>query len=225
MRVRMEPFEKMPDDQGAFADLTADLNSYTNQFAAITVSYDLLDVDGYPYLPDVAPGILLSYHMDFSGETLAVPGVGLQWQSSSTAPVSPDSVPALRVPIVEHHVTWRRVLDPPWDAIRACTGTVNSATFLGAAAATLLFEGAKVDREFTGLDDLQQPQYGWRVSYLFREKAIKVLVASDDTNTYGWNHSYRDAPYPYSGWDQLQDPSGNTLYQTADFTTLFAFTD
>ena len=42
-RVRVEPFEKSPDDQGAFADLTADMNNYSNQFAQIIVNYELLD--------------------------------------------------------------------------------------------------------------------------------------------------------------------------------------
>ena len=74
---------------------------------------------------------------------------------------------------------------------------------MGADAETVLFDGAKADREFTGLDLTQQAQFGWRVTYVFREKAIKVLDASDSETTYGWNHCYRDVPFPGSAWDKL----------------------
>ena len=41
--VRVEPFEKRPDDQGEFVDLTSDLNNYSNQFALLVVSYEMVD--------------------------------------------------------------------------------------------------------------------------------------------------------------------------------------
>jgi hypothetical protein len=222
MRVRIEPFEKRPDDQGAFTDLTVDLNNYSNQFAEIVVDYELLDYAGHNKLPHVPTGTILSYRMDFAGEYITLPGQSLQWQSDPTIPVPPDALPTLRIPIVEHHLTWHRVLDPPWDAIRQCAGAVNNADFMGAAAETALFDGARADREFTGLDDSLGPQFGWRVTYVFREKSIKVLDEAGSPQTYGWNHCYRDT-LPDPGWDKLVDQSGNSLYQTADFTTLFDF--
>ena len=223
MRVRVEPFDKKPDDQGAFDDLTADLNNYSNQFALVVVDYELLDSGGHPKLPRVQQGIILSYRMDFGGEYLLLPGQSLQWQSDQTIPVPADALPTLRIPIVEHHITWRRVLEPPWDAIRACAGAVNNDTFMGADAETVLFDGAKADREFTGLDLTQQAQFGWRVTYVFREKAIKVLDASDSETTYGWNHCYRDVPFPGSAWDKLVNQNGNSLYTAVDFSPLFDF--
>ena len=56
LRVRVEPFEKSPDDQGAFDDLTADLNNYSNQFAQIIVGYELIDSDATRSCPKVQAG-------------------------------------------------------------------------------------------------------------------------------------------------------------------------
>jgi hypothetical protein len=94
---------------------------------------------------------------------------------------------------------------------------------MGAAAETVLFDGAKADREFTGLDTSQRPQFGWRVTYVFREKAIKVFDDSGGETTYGWNHCYRDMLFPASSWDKLVDQNGNSLYQAVDFSPLFEF--
>lgn len=223
MQVELAPFEKKPDDQGAFDDVTADLNNYSNQFAEVIVTYELLDSGGNSKLPKAPGGVILSYRMDFGGEYVALPGQSLQWQSDPTLPVPADALPTLRIPIVEHHLTWRRVLNPPWDAIRACAGAVNDADFMGAAAETVLFDGARTDREFTGMGDFLQPQFGWRVTYVFREKAIKVLGGADATQTYGWNHCYRNVPLGASAWDKLVDNDGNSLYGAVDFTTLFNF--
>ena len=156
--------------------------------------------------------------MNLGGEYIRLPGQSFHWQADPTCPVPPDVLPTLRIPVIEHHVTWQRVLDPPWDAIRSCTGAVNDASFLGADAETVLFDGAKADREFTGLGDFLEPQFGWRLTYIFREKLIKVAEGLDGTQTYGWNHTYRDVPYPYSCWDRLVDPDGCPLYKTEDFS-------
>jgi hypothetical protein len=223
VEVRVEPFEKRPDDQGQFDDLTADLNNYSNQFAQLIVDYEMLDSALGVKLPKVHKSTILSYRMDFGGEYIRLPGQSLQWQSGATIPVPPEVVPTLRIPVVEHHVTWHRVLDPPWDAIRSCAGAINSADFMGAAAETVLFDGAKASREFTGMDSFLAPQFGWKITYVFREKAIKVLAASGSGTTYGWNHTYRDLPAPQSCWDRLVDRCGNTLYTTVDFTPLFQF--
>ena len=61
------------------------------------------------------------------------------------------------------------------------------------------------------------------MTYVFREKAIKVLDASGSDTTYGWNHCYRDVPFPGSAWDKLVDQYGNSLYTAVDFSPLFDF--
>jgi hypothetical protein len=218
--VRIEPFEKKPDDQGTFDDVTSDLNSYSGQFVEVVVDYALVG-GSYAGLPEAEDGTLLTYHMNFGGEYVALPGHQLVWQSDGTLPVTPDAVPTLRVPIVEHCVTWHRVANPPWSAIRACVGAVNAAAFLGAAAETVLLDGAKAARQFTGLDSLSQPQFGWRITYVFREKTLKILDDQQDQLIYGWNHSYRAEANNQSHWDRLVDDLGNSLYRAVDFSPLF----
>ena len=150
------------------------MNNYSNQFAQIVVNYELMDPSNSK-LPKAKPGTILTYRMNFGGEYIRLPGQSLYWEGDPTCPVPPDVLPTLRIPVIEHQVTWRRVPAPPWDAIRNCTGAVNNDSFLGAAAETVLFDGAKADREFTGLGDFLEPQFGWRLTYVFREKLIKVV--------------------------------------------------
>jgi hypothetical protein len=218
--VRIEPFEKNPDDQGTFDDVTSDLNSYSGQFVEVVVDYALAG-GGHPSLPRAEDGTLLTYHMDFGGEYVALPGHALLWQSDGTLPVTPDAVPTLRVPIVEHCVTWQRVASPPWSAIRACVGAVNASEFLSAAAETVLLDGARASRQFIGLDDLGQPQFGWRLTYVFREKTLKILDDDQGDLAYGWNHSYRADADNQIHWDRLVDDAGNALYRAVDFSPLF----
>ena len=97
----------------------------------------------------------------------------------SDRPGAAGRAPTLRIPIVEHHVTWHRVIDPPWDAIRAAPGTVNDCDFMGGRGRNRPLRRRQGHREFTGLDDFLQPQFGWAITYVFREKAIKVLDAGD----------------------------------------------
>jgi hypothetical protein len=221
--ARVEPFEKRPDNQGQFTDLTADLNSYTGQFVEVVVDYEMLGSGGCDGLPDAPAGTLLSYRMTFGGEYATLPGYGLRWESAASVPVPPEAVPTVRVPIVEHHLTWHGVASPPWSAIRAAAGAINSMPFLGAAPETVLLDGAKAVPELAGFDSSGGPQFAWRITYLFREKSIK-LFSADSGATYGWNHAYRGVP-PDSCWDRLLDGAGNPLYTTADFSQLFQFAE
>lgn len=179
-------------------------------------------LDSGPMIPP-QPDMLLTYRTRVGRQYATVPADGLFWESDPTTAVAADAVPTVRIPIVKHLVTWHGVSDPPWTAIRACTGAVNRDTFLGAAAETVLFDGAKARR---------QPQAGWRITYVFREKTIKLLDADQNEITHGWNHGYcpGSAGQQSSGsgdwpagshWDRLIDADGNPLYRTVDFGGLF----
>jgi hypothetical protein len=219
MQARLEPWPPCPDDQGAFDDVASQLNSYSGKYVQIVADYELLDASlSRPDLPRPRSGTFLTYRMDFGGEYAALPGETLYWASDAGIPVPPHSVPVVRVPITEHRVTWHRVVNPPWAAIRSCIGTVNDGAFLGAAAETVLFDGAAADKQFIRISQLKQPEFGWRITYVFREKAIHA-----GGNTYGWNHRYRPLPQDNPGWDKLVDKNNNYLYRTADFGALFQF--
>lgn len=219
MRVRVEPWPEAPDDQGPFDDVRRQLNAYGGKFARIVVDYELLDAgQSRVALPAAEEGTFLSYRMDLDAEAAAWDGQSLRWASQPEVEVPQSAVPALRIPLAVHRVTWHRVVRPPWAAVRACTGCVNAAEFLGAAAETVLFDGAEAETEFVGIDGLRQPEFAWRVSYIFREKAIHW-----GGNVCGWNHAYRALPAESPGWDKLVDALGEPPYRAADFTALFRF--
>jgi hypothetical protein len=82
------------------------------------------------------------------------------------------------LPVTVHRLTWHRVVNPPWTAIRACQGTLNQSEFLGVEAGLLIFDGVKAEREFLSLPDLDDPQFGWQLEYRFREKPLMTKVTS-----------------------------------------------
>lgn len=179
----------------------------------------MLETDpGRDDLPEPESGTFLTYRMSARAEYIALSGQTMHWASDSSVPVPPDAIGSVRIPVIEHRITWHRAINPPWAAIRQCVGSVNNVPFLGAVAETVLFDGASTQRQFVRLNPLQQPEYGWRIDYTFLERAIHV-----DGATYGWNHRYRSLPQNYPGWDVLLDGNQNALYSTANLATLFQF--
>ena len=78
----------------------------------------------------------------------------------------------------------------------------------------------RVNRQFMGLDDLLQPQFGWELTYVFREKTIKVLDEDQEAGrTAGTIAMCRTAGR--GEWDQLVDTAGNSLYRLAQFNAQF----
>ena len=217
MQVAVEPWPAAPENQGAFDDVTAQLNSYSGKFAQLTVDYELLDaVAGRGDLPAPQAGTVLTYRMELGGEYVRLSGHSLRWQAETALPVPPEAVPTVRVPIVEHQLTWHRVVSPPWTTIRSATGCVNAAAFLGAPAETVLFDGATAKKQFLGINGDGLATFGWRLTYVFREKAIKTAAG-----LVGWNHAYRPLPASNPAWDRLLDGDGETLYRTTSFAGLF----
>jgi hypothetical protein len=216
--IQLAPFEARPDDQGAFTDVTSQLNSYSGQFAELTVTYEPLPLPPDAPTPTAVPGTLVSYRTAYTGEQLARPARAMRWQSNNTLPVSADTVPSLYVPIFQHYVTWHRVSNPPWDTIRGLVGCVNGSTFLGADAETLLLCGVKINPEFLHAPPPAAP-FAWSVEYVFEEKTIR----DESGASYGWNYGYRSLPADDPGFDRLVDASGNSLYRLVDFAPLLQY--
>ena len=217
MRARCEPFTDDVASQ-VLSELTEGLNRYSG-FAKVTVDYELLVASDRTDVPPIESGTFLTYRQDVDSETMPLSGDSLSWEDEPGESVPEDAVPVVRVPAVEHHLTWHRVVSPPWKAIRACVGTVNSGQFLAAAAATVLFDGATAEREFIRFDGLAGAELAWRISYVFREKAIKTAAGE----IVGWNHTYRSLPADDPGWDRLIDAAGNRPYASSDFSQLFRY--
>ena len=217
MRTQCEPFA---DDLVAqtFDELTEGLNRY-NGFAKITVDYELLVASELGDVITAESGTFLAYRQGISHKTVAMPEDSLSWQDKPAEFVSAKAVPSIHVPIIEHELTWHRVVSPPWQAMRDCVGTVNDATFLGAAAATVLFDGAAAEPEFLRIGDLDRAELAWRIGYRFREMAVKT----GSGEIVGWNHAYRPLPVDDPGWDELADANGNRPYRSSDFAQLLQY--
>lgn len=221
--IRSKPHEAVPDDQ-AFSDIEGDLNTYTAdrqpQKLHVTIEYEQEETGSREDLPDVEDGTYLTYRMDKGGEMLSRPGPALTWQDMPGQPVPDDVVPLIRVVLNVHYLSWKRVINPPWTAIREASGCVNGQVpFLGSLQESILFDGCVASREFYGYDDADSAQFGWTLDYVFRERVVLF-----NGIRYGWNHSYRPFPIDNPGMDRLvHRGAGATegLYPVYDLNALF----
>lgn len=149
-------------------------------------------------LPEVPTGTVLTYAMDHGAETVHTPGDSLAVpepaETVSAGPAIVGNTPVVfptaamgdvNLPLTIHRLTWRRVPSPPWTAIRECQGSLNESEFLGVPAGQLLFDGAKATPEVINMAEADDPQFGWRLDYRFREKPLLVntptpLVGTSD---------------------------------------------
>lgn len=218
IEVRVEPWPAEAEPRAAMNDPASELNGYSGRWALVTVDYALPDREpGRGDLPPVAAHTFLTYRMELAGQTIRVPGETFRWETDGAIPVPPEAIPPLRVPIIEHQITWHRAPLPPWSAIRHAAGCVNAQPFLGALPETILFDGAIARRQFIGVDLEGTAAFGWRLTYIFRERSIKT-----PGGIVGWNHAFRSLPASNPGWDRLTTLDGRTLYSAVNFAGLFA---
>ena len=214
--VTSEPFPPDRPDGASVVDLSTGTNEYA--WALVTAQYRIRREDGNKSradLPDVPTGTVLTYSSDLGLEYETVPGRTFVWVGDSE-PVSDDRYPGLVVPTEELTLSWQRVPSPPWDAIRDLRGKVNGATFLNHAPGTVLFVGARTNREFQLLD----PGL-FRLDYHFRVREVASTVSA--STRFGWNHRYRAEASGGEHWLEIVDASGNRPYGAGDFLELFTF--
>ncbi len=214
--LRIEPLDRnSPLGLTPLVDFSSGTNEF--EFARITARYKNFEMgtDG-GRKPTVPNGTILSYSSDLASEYLPVPGRTWRWNMTGNPQVSDDLSPGVLIPCEDIHFAWRRVPLPPWDAIRDLRGQVNADTFLGHAAGTMLFLGARVQHDFqvtdTGL---------WRIDYHFKVKELRSTA--DSTLRLGWNHYYRPQADAGEHWLSIQDAEGNFPYPAGDFASLFVF--
>ncbi len=210
--LNIEPLE--PDMIGVrtLANLKTDLVDYDGSFAKATVKYAATDGNDRDVLQS-DDGTSLTYRMVIDSDELMLPTGGWTWADTNTA--IPSTTELLKkIPVTEHVVTWSEVVDPPWTAISVCQGKVNTASFLGCAAGTLLFRGAeanKLYRRGAGIED-DAASFVWAIKYTFRERSVKM-----NGQVYGWNHCYRESS---GNWILVRNGS-SSLYDSGDFASLF----
>ncbi len=165
MRVAMKPFDDVPSEQDeCFDDIGEQINVFNNpQQALVRISYELLTSGEREDLPEIEDDTFLTYRMDLGGEFMTKPGQSLKWEFGPEPPaeadVPPEAVPTVRVSISEHHLSWSRVLNPPWNVIHESKGLVNAEVFMGYPPETMLFDGCSANKEFVQLDELLEPQF------------------------------------------------------------------
>ena len=209
--IRYEPVDVERPDSQDLASLTEGLNSYTGGFAKAIVKYETINEQDRDDGPDNEEGTQISYRMKFSGEYQEIGPGGWSWVDTSD-PLPDDQPLAKWIPMTEHHLTWRKVVNPPWETIHALQGTINQSEFLSCPAGTLLFEGADANKLYAGDFESGASPFCWEIKYLFRERSVK-----HGGGTYGWNHFYREDP---AGWVEVTNGS-DKMYDQSDFNTLF----
>ncbi|MCE9545553.1 MAG: hypothetical protein K8T25_08555 [Planctomycetia bacterium] len=216
--LEVSPFDPGNPDGTEVSTLTSGTNSYPAAGAKITADYEALPADDEPSrgeLPATPSGTYLTYRADLGSEFHTTSSRGWHWDTAGSPPLAPDVNPGIVIPTGVFRLIWQRVVAPNWTAIRQLRGKVNDAPFVGAAAGTVLFLGARVVRQF----EFGEGMGFWRVEYLFSERAIELAGGG----LAGWNHAYKEQAVNGEHWLPLVDEDGNGPYAAADLTPLFEF--
>lgn len=217
--IDIEPFDAEGPDGSDVATLTSGTNRYPAAGAKVTAVYEsLFDADNRPRddLPGVPTGTYLTYEADLGFEQFSTPSRRWRWNAPPDYPaLAADVEPSLLLPTGDFRLTWHRVAVPPWTAIRNLRGHVNSGTFVGAAAGTVMFLGAKIRREFR----FAEGGGFWRIEYQFAERAIPL----NGGGVAGWNHYFREQAISGEHWLPIINASNQPPYPNGDLGALFAF--
>lgn len=135
-------------------------------------------------------------------------------------------------PLMEHSLTWRECVDPPWHDIRACLGKVNDrqlAFLFDAVPETVLFLGVSAKQEYTARRGvpyvMRRP---WTMTFKFSERHLEYVDHRPDipiekmVTVVGWNHFWRtgDKERP-SRWERLVNSLGERAYSSVNFERMF----
>lgn len=151
--------------------------------------------------PSEGPILWCTQEMDYSIETYTLTQHSYTWDSDNKKANVPFQYD---IRIMTYNLTFHRVPYLPRQAIKDCIGKLNGSTFLGAAAETVIFDGARTIRE-VGVNGL----ISQKVMLTFRERPVS------------WNKFLREGSMPSNAasWDYLEDASGNRRYSTTNLTT------
>ncbi len=201
----------------------------------VTINYDTVKPEDRD---EEDPKTFLEHSVTVGGEYLSLPAqkTGLQ---KGDLDVDPDPEPDpdnpdgdtkanenIQMPITKtmphlnHHLKWKFVVKPNWDAIQEKLGTVNQADIVD----ELIFEGFNIRREtlmFMGVSGSQRYLWDgeegtiehWDLDFTFSQRYI-----NEDGKQYGWNHVYA----PDSGeFERVFTNNGEPLHALVDFDDLF----
>ena len=212
--LQIDPFDPSRPDGSQVTTLTSGTNRYVDgdNFAIVVATYStaLANRGEAPGVPD---GTYLTYSEELGAEYMTIPG--RVWKWSDGTPVPEDTNPCVLLPKGQFTLAWHRVVRPPWLAIDALRGRINGFSFMGRAAGTVLFLGARISRVFQFLDD----DGYWLVEYSFATDSKRL----NSGGLAGWNHFYNKTAISGEHWRTVQDESDHPPYIAADFGPLFTF--
>lgn len=157
------------------------------------------------------PGTYITYERDFGGEVQLSSGSTWLWNNGTK--VQADIPVGQVIPTANHVITWFWVAFPPYTNIRQSLGKVNSSTFLGAPAETVMLTGATPTPMFR-FQRTGPPLF--KITYRFSEQS-KFLA--DGTTTVGWNHQFNPTRVSGENWQKIKTADGDNPFKTYDFAT------
>lgn len=174
-----------------------------------------------PYNNDPVPW--LEHEWDEGIQKFTLPRQSLQWASDSK-PVISNITGAINIPTIEHSITWPKLQNPPFAAIRLCSGCINTAALTLATGVIAigqgLFLGAKCRSELMSDGTLVRT-----LTYKFSERPLIVPGSGSSSVPLDWNYFPRDdgaSGFAGTGWDALVNKTtGQRTYQSVNFASLF----
>ena len=219
--IDMQPWmgeDALPD--GVIIDPAISTADYGFQPCLVTVKYgpDFTQKAWPTQFPK--PAFLLGTELRFQirgdAKFLMIPTSACKWDDDvgsggGNIPVPEDINSAILIPARAIQIQWDFVNDPPITRLESLVGRVNSDTFLGSEAETLLFEGYDVTETFRASAIAPHTN---RVTVNISQRRIDTGAA-----IVGWNHDYREEP---AGWAKLLLTDDEPRYKLTAFTGMFA---
>jgi len=180
------------------------------ELALLTITYSSVQVE-FPNqssdTPDTSDGSIeilgLTHQLSSGGEVITLDESSLFWSDYTSA--KGTSVTSHKViPTLEHNIKWKRVLSPPWEAMRTLIGKVNDMD-LGPFQTGTMLEETLLYVGFSASPDITADGTRvWEIDFKFSERRVDELakatiggsVVADGitgyTTTYGgWNHFWK----------------------------------
>jgi hypothetical protein len=199
---------------GTVIDPSVQSNGYGTQPCLITIKY------GPDYTKKVWPsgftkpairyGTELRFQIQSTASFFLVPAASCKWEDDDQIPVPENVNSIMLIPKKGLQFQWDFVDDPPITRLDSMLGRVNSDTFLGSPAETLLFESYDVAESFRAAPFNPHTN---RVTVQLTQQKIWT-----GTEFVGWNHDYREEP---AGWEKLLLSDDEPRYKLTAFASMF----
>lgn len=218
----------------------ADFTMPKYEFAWLTITYSSLQVEfpnatgDTPDTPDGSTEVTgLSHQITTGGETVTLDQSSLFWSDAKSVRGTNISAHKI-VATLEHAISWKRVISPPWEAMRTLIGKVNDADLGPFQTGTMIVE-TLLYLGFTATPDiLSDGTRVWDIGYRFSERRVDELTKEAEAGTVipdgvtghesdygGWNHFFKQEE-EFLMDDSVSPPASVANSVTSGFRRLHA---